>query len=173
MNKERQQQENFLTKTILHACIYFTGISLVLIFLGLLRNQAGIHPVALLLCIPFSYLFALANVQFKHAPYKAAWRVLVHAILVLGSLYGFVYWPNRIPEKPASVHFGFFIGFLLIYTIVMAVILGIRARIVGVKREATQYKSLYSPKEKAKEPQTKQPAKNKKQDEYQNVFKKK
>ena len=168
MNKE----QNFLTKTILHACVYFTGIAVLLIFFGLLRGQNGIHPIALLLCVPFSYLFALANVQFKYAPYKAIWRVLIHTALTLGSVYGFVYWPNRVAEKPASVHFGFFIGFLLIYTIVMAVILGIRARIVGVRREATQYKSLYSQKEKSKETQ-KQPAKNKKQDDYQNVFKKK
>ena len=173
MNKERQQQENFLTKTILHACVYFTTISLVLIFLGLLRNQNGIHPVALLLCIPFSYLFALANVQFKYAPYKTAWRLLIHAVLVLGSLYGFVYWPNRLPEKSAAVHFGFFLGFLVIYAIIMAVVLGIRARIVGVSREATQYKSLYGQKEQQKSTQAKQPAKNKKQDDYQSVFKKK
>ena len=163
--------KDYMKRIGVHACVYFTAVAVFLIFFACLQGL-NINPVALLLVIPFSFLFAVANIQFKYASFKTVWRVILHGVLTVGGMFCCVYLPNRVSDQ-VSVHFGFLVGMLLIYATVMGIILGIRARANRVKRDATHYKSVYKEKNNGKNDNAKRTDKKQKQDDYQNVFKKK
>lgn len=142
--------KDYLKKVCVHTAIYFTcGTLLLLTFLFIMSADVltrGIPAVPQLLMLPFSMMLAIANVQFRYASLSTAWRVTIHALLTVGGLFLLVYLPNQEPDKPASVHFGFLLGILLIYAVVMGIFLLIRSRTLRVKRDATHYKSIYKNK---------------------------
>ena len=142
--------KDYLKKICVHTAIYFTcGTLLLLMFLFIMSADVltrGIPAVPQLLMLPFSLLLAIANVQFRYAQLSTAWRVTFHSLLTVGGMFLLVYLPNQEPGKPASVHFGFLLGILLLYAVVMSIFLLIRARTLRVKRDATHYRSVYKNK---------------------------
>ncbi|MBE6701809.1 MAG: hypothetical protein E7585_00135 [Ruminococcaceae bacterium] len=177
--------KDYLKKIAIHTCIYFTGATLLLIYIYFLFSaSSGIHPLAQLLILPFSLLFALANVQFQHATIKIAWRVVIHYALTVGGMFCLLYLPNKAPGATASQGLFLFIGLTFIYAIVMGILLILRARIQRVRRDTKHYKGVYQNKDNEKQKKdlpnhkeitNKKPNKSKAQDadDYQNVFKKK
>ena len=183
-------KKDFLKRVCVHTAIYFTVTTLLLVLFSVIINAdaltRGVPAVPQLLLLPFSLLFAAANVQFKYATYSTPWRVTLHAILTVGGLFCLVYLPNQEPGKAASVHFGFLLGILLIYAVIMGIFLLVRARVLRVKRDATHYRSLYKERDekhasgKTKDKENKEKDNKKKRrsekqsaDEYESVFKKK
>ncbi|MBQ8716535.1 MAG: hypothetical protein IJY43_01655 [Clostridia bacterium] len=168
--------KDYLKKICFHTCLYFTVATLLLILFNIIVNNdltRGIHPGSQALLLPFSLLFASANILFQYATFKTWARVVLHYALTLMSIFCCLYLPNREGHAAATQSFLFLLAITIIYAIVMGILLGVRARIKRVTRDASHYKSIYK-QDKNSEKNTKNSQKNKKdKDDYQNVFKKK
>lgn len=185
---EKPKKEFFLNlmkvyakKICIHTCIYYTIATfvLLLIYAFLSRDLSqGLQVKAQICLLPFALLFATANVLFKHAPISAAWRVALHYALTLSGIMLCLYLPNKDPQASGSQGLILYIALTAIYAIVMGVILGLGARIKHVQRDSARYTSLYKNKDDKKAEQDKNGKGGKKKkpdrknDEYQNVFKK-
>ena len=167
--------KDYLKKICFHTCLYFTVATLLLILFNMIVNNdltRGIHPGSQALLLPFSLLFAWANILFQYGSFKTWARVVLHYALTVLSVFCCLYLPNREDSKSAAQSFIFLLAITIIYAIIMGVLLGVRARIKRVTRDATHYKSIY--KQDKESQNTKNSQKNKKdKDDYQNVFKKK
>lgn len=138
-------------KIAIHACIYYTATTFLLIFLfWLISNDIGraMHPVALICVLPFSVCFAAANVYFRHANEKTgmALRVAVHYALTMAGFWLFLFLPNKSSEQTGAGAFMLFMIVTLLYAIVMGFILYFKARIRRVKRDEAKYTSVYKKK---------------------------
>ena len=166
-----------LKKVCAHTCIYFTATTFLLLFLYLILSRdlsSGFSPVALLCILPFSAVFAFANLNYKYSELKTVWRVLIHYFLTLCSIFVFLYLPNKAKDATAAQGFILVLALSVIYFIVIGIYLAFRARIERVKCDNKQYSSLYRSKTDKKDAPTKKSGKNKKeQDEYQSVYRKK
>lgn len=161
-----------LKKICAHACIYYTASTFFLLILYMILSKdtsSGFSTLALVSLLPFSFLFSFANLNFKYSEMKITWRVLIHFLLTVGSIFVFLYLPNREDDATAAQGFILALALIIIYWIVMSVILVFRARAELVKRDTKQYQSLYRGKKDASHDKPKK--KNK--DEYQSVYKKK
>ena len=127
--------------------------------------------------LPFSLLFAIANIQFKYTELPIAARVGIHYAFTMLGVMCCLYLPNRNSGAGASQGLILFLAVSVLYAIAMGGFLGVRARIHRVTRDATRYQSLYKSKENSKineQEKNGSSAKNRKNDKdtYQNVFKK-
>ena len=161
--------KDYLKKIGVHTCIYFTASTFLLLFLYFVLSldlSTGLHPVAQICILPFSFLLATANVFFKYAAdWGIGWRVAIHYCLTLGGAFICLYLPNKAESASTSGGLILFVVLTVLYAIVMGIVLGVRARIRRVTRDTSHYKTLYK-QENGKKP-------NKKSDDYKNVFKKK
>jgi hypothetical protein len=165
--------KDYLKKIGVHTCIYFTATTLLLLFLYFVMSidlTNGIHPLAQICILPFSFLLGVANVFFKYAEdWEIGWRVAIHYCLTLGGAFTCLYLPNK-AEGNSSGGLIIFVVLTVLYALVMGIVLGVRARIRRVTRDTGRYKNLYKENDSKKSKSGKS-LKNDK-DDYQNVFKK-
>ena len=168
--------KEYLKKICSHTGLYFTAATLLLILFNVIVNNdlsRGIHPGSQALLLPFSLIFATANMMFRYGTFKIWERTVLHYVMTVFSVFCFLYLPNLSDGKTASQGFAFFCIVSVIYIIIMGVILGLRARINRVKRDEAHYKSVYK-QGKGENSVAKNSKNNKKdKDDYQSVFKKK
>ena len=171
---------SYTKKICIHTCIYYTAatFALLLIYAIMARDLTqGLQVKAQICILPFALLFACANVIFAHTPLTAPWRVTLHYAFTLAGIMLCLYLPNKDPQAGGSQGLVLFLALSVVYAIVMGVILGLGARIKHVKRDTARYTSLYKKEDKkaesdipAKTGKKKKP--DRKNGEYQNVFKK-
>jgi CHASE1-domain containing sensor protein len=145
------KKNNTFKEILLSTCVYYTAVTFFVLFLFFLINadlSRGVHPVSLILFLPFSFFFAAANHYFRHGKSGTALKVLVHYTLTLGGTWLFLFLPNKSAEQPASGAFILFVALSVLYAIVMTVILVIRGRYKRVSRDEAEYVSVYNKKEK-------------------------
>lgn len=162
--------KDYFKKICTHAAYYFTAATLLLILFYIIFSMdltRGIHPGAQALLLPFALLFATANVQYKYAGYSMIYRVCIHYLLTVVGAFCLLYLPNRQGTANASQGLILYIALTLFYAIVMGVVIGVAARAKKVKRDGKAYRQLYHEEEMPKNSASK-----KKNDDYQNVFKK-
>ena len=105
--------KDYLKKICFHTCLYFTVATLSLILFNIIVNNdltRGIHPGSQALLLPFSLLFASANLLFQHATFKTWVRVVLHYILTILSVFCCLYFPNREDSKSAAQGFIFLLA---------------------------------------------------------------
>ena len=163
--------KDYIKKICTHGCIYYTAATFLILFLYFLLNadlSDGIQAVALICILPFSLLFATANVLFRYADKLALiWRGLLHCALTLSGAFTCLYLPNKDPAANASQGLILFFVMAVVYVIIMGTLLGVRARIHRVRRDESRYTGVYR-EESPKKAKKSKPA----QQDYQNVFKK-
>lgn len=158
-----------LKKICAHACIYYTASTFFLLLVYMILSKdtsSGFSTLALVSLLPFSVMLAFANLNFKYAEMKIAWRVVIHFIFTVGGMFVFLYLPNRDDGATAAQGFILALALTIIYWIVMGIVLGFRARAAHVKRDTKQYQSLYRGKKDSDS------EKKKNKDDYQSVYKK-
>ena len=161
---------NYFKKICAHAGLYFTAATFALILFSLIFNMDlthGVNPIAQMLILPFALLFATGNVQYKYASYSLIYRVFIHYILTVVGAFCLLYLPNRTGTANASQGVILYIALTVFYAIVMGVVLGVSARAKKMQRDSKSYKKLYKEEDEPKNKNVK-----KKNDDYQNVFKK-
>ena len=139
------QEKNIWARIGLNACVYYTATVLFLLCLFTLfgMNTEGIQPVKLLAILPFSLLFSAANTLFREAKFSKGGRVVLHFLLSVGGAFLFLYLPNKQPDSRGWM---MLLVLLLIYWLIMGIILVIGARVERVKRDSSQYQSVYRKK---------------------------
>ena len=145
------EKKSCLKKILLDTCVYYTAVTFFVLFLFFLINadlSRGVHPVSLILFLPFSFCFAAANYFFRFAKSGTALKVLVHYTLTLGGIWLFLFLPNKSADQPASGAFILFVTLSVLYAVVMASILVIRGRYKRVSCDESEYESVYNKKEK-------------------------
>ena len=143
------QKKNYLKKIWQSACVYYTATTFLLIFLFWLISDditRAMHPVALMLILPFSICFATANTIFKHAGFAKWGKVLLHYAITMAGVWLFLFLPNKSEGQSASGAFILYMILTLIYAIIMGVVLHLQSRINRVTREEAQYTSVYKKK---------------------------
>lgn len=141
--------KTILKRVLVHTCIYFTLTSLSLLFIYWVISKDtthGIQPLPFLLMLPFSFLFALANEEFSRAPIPKVLRVAIHYILTVGGAFICLYLPNRGSGSTSSQGLVLFFVFTALYAVIMIPLLILSARARRVKRDETEYKSVYTNK---------------------------
>ena len=112
--------KDYLKKIGVHTCIYFTASTFLLLFLYFVLSldlSTGLHPVAQICILPFSFLLATANVFFKYAEdWEIGWRVAIHYCLTLGGAFICLYLPNKAESASTS-------GGLILFVVLTVLIL--------------------------------------------------
>lgn len=137
---------DYCKKALVHACIYFTACTLLMLLIYVLLKldlTRGINPIAQVTIFVFSVLFAAANLCYRESKMSKLSRLALHYLLTVGGAFVCLYLPNRSTSQTAFQAFALFVGFTLIYAIVMGTILGVSARIHRVKRDEAQYHNVY------------------------------
>lgn len=151
-NKKKQAQkksengENYIVTTLTKACIYYTVMTFLLIFLFWLITgdiTRVMHPVALMLIFPFSLLFSTANTIFRAARLDTWVKVICHYTMTMLGMMLCLYLPNKAPDATAMGAFALFLVFTVVYFIIMAVVLYLRARLFKIERDEKAYTSVY------------------------------
>ncbi len=140
------KKKDYLKKIGCHACIYYTVTTFLLIFLFWLISDditRAMHPVALMLILPFSLSFAGANILFKYSDLAPWLKVLLHYAITMAGIWCFLFLPNKADGQSASGAFILYLVLSLIYTVIMGVILYMRGRIKCIAREKSNYTSVY------------------------------
>ena len=140
------QKKDYLKKIWLNACVYYTVTTFLLIFLFWLISDditRAMHPVALMLILPFSLCFAAANTVFKHAKFAKWGKVLLHYAITMAGIWLFLFLPNKSDGQTASGALILYIVLSLIYAVIMGVVLYLQGRINRVTREEAKYTSVY------------------------------
>ena len=143
------QKKDYLKKIWLSACVYYTATTFLLIFLfWLISNDItrAMHPVALMLILPFSIFFATANTLFKYTSLAEWIKVLLHYTLTMTGIWCFLFLPNKADGQTAGGAFILYMVLTLIYAIIMGIVLYMRGRIKRITREETKYTSVYKKK---------------------------
>ncbi|UKI12520.1 MAG: hypothetical protein L6V84_07500 [Oscillospiraceae bacterium] len=111
----------------LHACAWFTVLSTLMLLIYAILDRAP-SPLRLLLFLPLSLCFACAA-RIRHSSLSRAARTVSHALLTLGSAYGFVYLPVQIEQKPtAGTTLLFLFLSVLVYAIGTAILAAVAHR---------------------------------------------
>ena len=145
------QKKDYLKKISLAACVYYTAAVFAILFIYWLINadlSRGLHPVSLILILPFSFCFAAANTLFAHAFRSTATKVMVHYMLTIGGIWLFLFLPNMREGQSASGAFILFLVFTVVYVLIMAAVLSFRSRMKRITRDESEYVSVYGNKEK-------------------------
>lgn len=143
------KKNNHFRSICLNACIYYTVTTFLLIFLFWLISDditRAMHPVSLMLILPFSLGFAAANTLFKHEKWPTWARVFLHYAITMASIWCFLFLPNKAKGQPASGALILYLLLTLIYAIIMGVVLYYRGRIKNITREKSKYTSVYKNK---------------------------
>ena len=143
------QKKDYLKKIWLSACVYYTATTFLLIFLFWLISDditRAMHPVALMLILPFSVCFAAANTLFKYAGFAEWIKVLLHYAITMASIWCFLFLPNKANGQTAGGAFILYMVLTVIYAIIMGVVLYMRGKIKRITREETKYTSVYKKK---------------------------
>ena len=137
---------DFCKKTLLHACVYFTVCTMLMLMLYALLKwdlSRGINPISQVTTLAFSILFAAANICYREATFSKSGRVCLHGLLTVGGAFFCLYFPNRPSGSTASQALVMLFVFALLYALVMGTILCVGARARRVKREESKYESVY------------------------------
>ena len=143
------KNNNYFKSICLHACVYYTITTFLLIFLfWLVSNDItrAMHPVSLMLILPFSLGFAAANALFQYEKMTTWTRVLSHYAITMASIWCFLFLPNKAEDQPASGALILYLILTLIYAIVMGIVLYYKGRIKRITREKSKYTSVYKNK---------------------------
>lgn len=144
--EEKAPKKNYLGAIFKSACIYYTVTTFLLIFLfWLVSNDItrAMHPVALMLILPFSLLFATANTIFRESSLDLWIKVICHYTITMLGLMLCLYLPNKAPDARATGALALFLVLSLIYAIVMGAVLYLRARLFKVERDEKPYTGVY------------------------------
>ncbi len=144
--EEKAPKKNYIGIIFKNACIYYTVTTFLLIFLfWLVSNDItrAMHPVALMLILPFSLLFATANTIFSKSSLDLWVKVICHYTITMLGLMLCLYLPNKAPDARAMGAFSLFLVLSLIYAVIMGVVLYLRARLFKVERDEKAYTSVY------------------------------
>ena len=142
----RSAKKSLLKQILQAACVYYTVTTFILIFLFWLISDditRAMHPLALMLILPFSVCFAAANTVFKSEKLSGLVSVLLHYALTMGGVWLFLFLPNKSTGQTASGALILFLVLSLIYAIIMGVVLYMRGRIKRITREESNYTSVY------------------------------
>ncbi len=140
------QKKELFKKILLSACVYYTVTTFLLIFLfWLISNDItrAMHPVALMLILPFSIFFATANNIFRSERLARWQRVLVHYALTMSGVWFFLFLPNKAEGQSAGGAALLFLVLSLMYLLIMGTVLFFRGRVARISREETEYESVY------------------------------
>ena len=143
------QKKDYLKKIWLSACVYYTATTFLLIFLFWLISDditRAMHPVALMLILPFSVCFAAANTIFKHSALSEWIKVLLHYAITMASIWCFLFLPNKGDGQTAGGAFILYMVLTVIYAVIMGIVLYMRGKIKRITREETKYVSVYKKK---------------------------
>ena len=143
---EKTDSKNYPGIIFKSACIYYTVTTFLLIFLFWLISDditRAMHPVALMLILPFSLLFATANTIFREARLDTFIKVICHYTITMLGVMLCLYLPNKAPDAKPAGAFALLLAFTVIYAIVMGVVLYLRARLYKVERDEKPYTSVY------------------------------
>ncbi len=140
------QKISYLKKIGCHACIYYTVTTFLLIFLFWLISDditRAMHPVALMLILPFSLCFAAANVLFQYSRLAPWLKVVLHYAITMLGIWLFLFLPNKAEGQSGSGAFILYLVLSFIYALIMGVTLYMRGRIKRITREESKYTSVY------------------------------
>ena len=143
------QSKDLAKRIALFSCVYYTLFTFIILFLYFALNtdlSKGMHPVALIAILPFSFCFASANALYRHTSFRKAIRLSLHFLLSVGGAMLFLYLPNKSPEQDLNDALLILLVLALLYWLVMGTILIVTARIRRVERETATYKSVYKKK---------------------------
>lgn len=138
--------KHYFGRVMIHSCVYFTVTSfLILLIYQILSKDTtyGLQPLAMVLIFPFSFLFAIANVQFAHATLPKAVRICIHYALTVVGAFVCLYLPNKSGDSTAAQGFILYLVLTVLYIAIMACFLVISARVTRVTRDESAYKSVY------------------------------
>ena len=139
-------KKDILKRILLSACVYYTVTTFLLIFLfWLISNDItrAMHPVALMLILPFSVVFAAANKLFATKTIARWKRVLSHYAITMSGVFLFLFLPNMSEGQSAGGAFLLLFVLTLIYAAIMAPILRVEARVKRITRDEQEYVSVY------------------------------
>lgn len=139
-------KKDILKRILLSACVYYTVTTFLLIFLfWLISNDItrAMHPVALMLILPFSIAFAAANKLFATKSIARWKRVLSHYAITMSGVFLFLFLPNMTKGQSAGGAFLLLFVLTLIYVAIMAPILRVEARVKRITRDEQEYVSVY------------------------------
>ena len=143
------QSKDYAKHIALFSCVYYTAFTFLILFLYFALNtdlSKGMHPVALIAILPFSFCFASANALYRHSKFKKSIRLLCHFVLTLGGAMLFLYLPNKSAEQDLTAALLIFLVLSVLYWLIMGSILIVTARMRRVERETAAYKSVYKKK---------------------------
>ena len=93
--------KDYVKKIALDTCVYYTVVTFLILFLYFVINadlSSGVNPAALVSILPFSFIFSVANVIYRHTELKFAARALLHYALTVGGAFTCLYLPNKTAE---------------------------------------------------------------------------
>ena len=143
---EKAESKNYLGIIFKNACIYYTVTTFLLIFLFWLISDditRAMHPVALMLILPFSLLFASANTLFCAAKMDTWLKVICHYSITMLALMLCLYLPNKASDARPMGALALLLALSVIYAVIMGIVLTLRARLFRVERDEKAYTSVY------------------------------
>lgn len=112
---------------VLHACAWFTVLTAVMLVIYAVMDRAP-SPLRLLLFLPLALCLTCAG-RIRRSSLSRAARIVLHAILTLGSIYAFAYLPVQIEQTLAARSTLLFLLLaVLIYAIAAAVFAAVAHR---------------------------------------------
>ena len=145
-NKVEMTEKKFIPDIIRyiinHSCIYFTLLSLVLLFIQYITSENAtsyIEPSRFLLLFPFAFCISVAECIFKAKTLNIFIRVLVHYAVFVISFYVFVCAPTANLNKPIII----MTLVTVIYFIVAIPILVIRGAVKKKQKDSIPYEGVY------------------------------
>lgn len=143
------KKNHILKKIFLNACVYYTITTFLLIFLfWLISNDItrAMHPVALMLVLPFSLGLSAANKLFQYEKMGLWARVMLHYSITMASIWCFLFLPNKAPGQSAAGALILYLILTLLYAVIIGVFLYFKGRIKRITREESKYISVYKKK---------------------------
>jgi len=143
---EKSTTHNFLGLIFKNACVYYTVTTFLLIFLFWLISDditRAMHPVSLMLILPFSLLFATANTIFRESGLDTWVKVICHYTMTMLGVMLCLYLPNQAADARPMGALALLLALSVIYAIVMGVVLYLRARLYKVERDEKAYTGVY------------------------------
>ena len=145
-NKVEMTEKKFIPDIIRyiinHSCIYFTLLSLVLLFIQYVTSENAtsyIEPSRFLLLFPFALCISVAECIFKAKSLNIFIKVLIHYVAFVISFYVFVCAPTANLNKP----FVIMALITVLYFIAATPVLVIRGVIKKKQKESVPYESVY------------------------------
>ncbi|MBE6554774.1 MAG: hypothetical protein E7663_00875 [Ruminococcaceae bacterium] len=141
-------KKNAVRTIALAACVYYTAATFLLLFIYWIINldlSRGMNPLSLILILPFSIFFAVANYIYGIEKLDTWVRVILHYVITMTGIWCFLFLPNQ-RGGTASGALILFVVLTVIYAMIMSVILIVKGRIRRITRDETEYVSVYGKK---------------------------